>query len=339
MKKYLSLFLIASISLLITDNLTAQYCTPSTSSTWGYINSVKTTGGTININKSGSAGAGYRNYTTTDSIVVQKGQTFAVEVKFTRSFLCWIDWNDDGDFGDAGEKVKAGPASTSNSIQTSTFNVTVPSNAKSGKLRMRVYSNYYYYATIGRDNSGCGYSNYQGEVEDYRLFVTPPKARDAEVTSLSPSAMCPGLNDIKVKVSNRGSQTISRITLKGTIGSTNFGPTAFTGLNIKSNKDTILKLGTFTFVKGTSYNMKFYSYSPNGSTDQKTSNDTLTKPGYKAAIGGTYTIGASSGADFSTFKAAEAAMAADGICAATVFNVEAGTYNEQVKFGTYVGIS
>ena len=278
MKKYLSLFLIASVSLLFTDNLTAQYCTPAVGSNWGGITKVTSSGAAININKS-TASRGNGNYTNTDSVRVNRGTTFSVSVTRRHGLGIWVDWNDDNDFFDAGERVFKG-TNTSSAYSTITRNITVPSNAAVGKLRMRFIS-----GDQNRMTSPCGNSTWQAATEDYRLFVTPPKARDAEVTSLSPSTMCPGLNDIKVKVSNRGSQTISRITLKGTIGSTNFGPTAFTGLNIKSNKDTILKLGTFTFVKGTSYNMKFYSYSPNGSTDQKTSNDTLTKPGYKAAIG------------------------------------------------------
>ena len=335
MKKYLSLFLIASISLLITDSLIAQYCTPRTlTPSWGAITKVVTTGGSINISKTTASKYGYSNYSSTDSVESARGGSITMKVTHKGGLAIWVDWNDNGSFAQAGEEVfRSGNISRTATV-TTTANITVPSGASYGSLRIRIGSGYYSSSYLVY----CG-GSYNTEFEDYRLSVPPPKARDAAVTSLNPSAMCAGLNDINVKVSNNGSQAISRITLKGTIGSTNFGPTAFTGLNIKSNKDTTLKLGTFTFVKGTSYNMKFYSYSPNGGTDQKTSNDTLTKAGYKAAIGGTYTIGASAGADFSTFKAAEAAMAADGICAATVFNVEAGTYNEQVKFGTYAGIS
>ena len=344
MKNVYGIVLLLVGVLFISTESVAQYCTPRTSSTWGYINSVKTTGGTININKSGTTSAGYRNYTTTDSIASNYGQTFTVEVKFTRSFLCWIDWNDDGDFGDAGEKIKAGPSSTGNSVQTSTFNVTVPNNAAYGKLRMRVYSNYYYYATIGRDNAGCGYSSYQGEVEDYRLWIPKPKKNDAGITELTPAAACVGNNPVKVRIANFGLDTMKTVVVSGTIkeiggATTTYGPTTLTSMGLARLQDSLYQVTTYNFLAGKTYDLDFKTTKPNNSTDSTSSNDAISRAGFAVALGGTYTIGGSSSADFSTFKAAEAAMAAVGICAATVFNVEAGTYNEQVKFGTYVGIS
>ncbi|MBD81620.1 MAG: hypothetical protein CL840_22060 [Crocinitomicaceae bacterium] len=330
--------------LFVSAEAFSQYCTPRRSATWGYISSVKTTGGTININKSGTTSSGYRNYTSSDSVATNYGQTFTVEVKFTRSYLCWIDWNDDGDFADAGELIKTGPQSTRTNVQTETFSVTVPNNAAYGSLRMRVYSNYYYYASIGRDPSGCGYSNYQGEIEDYRISIPKPPKNDAGITEMTPAAACAGSNAIQVRIMNFGIDTMKSVTISGTIkeiggATTTYGPTTLTGLAIPRLKDTLYTVTNYTIAAGKSYDMDFQTSSPNSSTDSNTTNDKISKIGFSAALGGTYTIGASSGADYNTFKAAEADMKLKGICAPTIFNVEAGTYNEQVKFTTYVGIS
>lgn len=79
----------------------------------------------------------------------------------------WIDYNDDGDFEDAGELVFSGSGS---SVVNGSF--TVPGSA-SGQLRMRVTMQWNAYA------SACGSYTY-GEVEDYTVVVstgqTPPVA-------------------------------------------------------------------------------------------------------------------------------------------------------------------
>ena len=55
----------------------------------------------------------------------------------------------------------------------------------------------------------------------------------------------------------------------------------------------------------------------------KTFNDTL-RESLSSSMGGTYTIGGSTGKDYATITAAEAALAQYGVCAPIVFNMEQG---------------
>ncbi len=57
------------------------------------------------------------------------------------------------------------------------------------------------------------------------------------------------------------------------------------------------------------------------------------------ALNGTYTIGASSSTNYKTFAQAVSSLSSNGISGAVVFNVEAGTYSEQVKLGSVNGVS
>lgn len=342
MKKIYSLSILLVGVLFVSSDALAQYCTPRTSSTWGGISRVTTTGGTSNISKITSATTGVRNYTNSDSISVGYGQTFKIQVSFTRGIACFIDWNDDGDFADAGEKI-GNTTGTSSATQNNTFTVTVPNSAASGQLRMRLYSLYPYYMGIGRDPRGCGYSSYQGEVEDYRLFIPEPFSNDAGIAALLPDAACAGNSDVKVSIINSGKNTLNSVIVSGTIkeiggATTSYGPTTIS--------QALPRLGTYlhtvtnyNFGVGKSYDLKFWTSTPNGVPDSSAADDTISKIGFKPAMGGTYTIGSSAGKSFSSITAAEAAMAVAGICSPVIFNLEQGTYKEQVKFTKYLGIS
>ncbi|WP_108808577.1 GEVED domain-containing protein [Aquimarina spinulae] len=93
----------------------------------------------------------------------------------------WIDWNQDGDFVDAGEEVfhkyAAGPYNQQ---------ITPPSGAKLGTTRMRVRMSY-----GAEDNiTPCGTQNSIGEIEDYSIIVTndpAPVNTPPTITLLKPS--------------------------------------------------------------------------------------------------------------------------------------------------------
>jgi len=136
-----------------------------------YIQSVKMGA----INKNSGANNGYANFTNLSTDLV-KGSTptikltpgFSVDAYDTswKAWIVWIDYNGDGDFTDAGEKV-AVDWTTGNSSVAMSFKV--PTTAKTGKIRMRVamsfdndYDNYL---------SPCGTLIF-GEYEDYTVNIT-----------------------------------------------------------------------------------------------------------------------------------------------------------------------
>ncbi len=116
------------------------------------------------INKS-SNWEGYADFTS-NGTSVSRGQsinlTIATRIDYWPGIdvQAWIDWNNDGDFDDANEKVYnkrgQGPYST---------NVTVPSNAAFASTRMRVRLAY------DKSPGACENDTYQGEVEDYTISV------------------------------------------------------------------------------------------------------------------------------------------------------------------------
>jgi len=116
---------------------------------------------------SGKDGGYYDGTATTTSITAGSSQTISFSAGFassayTENWDVYIDYNQDGDFTDAGENVVGGSSSSSGTL-SATF--TVPTSAKSGKTRMRI---------VMSDNTAttsCGAYGY-GETEDYSVTIT-----------------------------------------------------------------------------------------------------------------------------------------------------------------------
>ncbi|RIY12474.1 M4 family metallopeptidase [Hymenobacter rubripertinctus] len=143
----------------------ASYCTSKGSNTtYEWIDLVQLG----SINRTSSADGGYYNGTATStSVAAGSSQTIYISAGFrstayTENWKVYIDYNQDGDFTDAGETVVSGSSSSSATLSAS---FTVPGSAKSGATRMRV---------VMSDNAGttsCGSFSY-GETEDYTLNIT-----------------------------------------------------------------------------------------------------------------------------------------------------------------------
>ncbi len=112
---------------------------------------------------------------TEQSTTLQKGatQVLVVDPHYTTSNWhanvvgAWIDWNQDGDFTDAGEEVLMKPRGEGNA----TTDVVVPAAAKTGETRLRVRYRWW------NAPAPCG-SEEGDEVEDYTVLIedgdTPP---------------------------------------------------------------------------------------------------------------------------------------------------------------------
>ncbi len=110
----------------------------------------------------------YTDYTylTTD---INRGQSYNITTTIglhfpTDDIGVWIDWNQDGDFDDAGENVVC----EINVGSPDTYSISVPTNATLGGTTMRIR------VKDDGDDCGtpCGSTNY-GEVEDYGVNVLP----------------------------------------------------------------------------------------------------------------------------------------------------------------------
>ena len=96
---------------------------------------------------------------TSNTIYISAG--FASS-SYTEYWAIYIDYNRDGDFADAGEKVVSGSSSSAATL-SGTF--TVPSSASTGLTRMRVSMKY------NAAQTPCETFSY-GEVEDYTVNLT-----------------------------------------------------------------------------------------------------------------------------------------------------------------------
>ncbi len=143
------------------------YCTSAgTNSSYEWIANV--TVGALN-NSTGTNG-GYADFTSTE-LDVEKGSSYAVSLSpgfsgstYEEYWKIWIDYNQDGDFSDAGELVyDAGSMSTA----TVSGSIAIPSTVSTGRTRMRVSMKY------NGAQTECETFEY-GEVEDYTVNVNDP---------------------------------------------------------------------------------------------------------------------------------------------------------------------
>lgn len=178
-----------------------DYCTPAPSSVdgTGITNVVL---GTIN-NPSGAETGNYGNYSNL-STTAALGSTVNFAITFSTGYTydtkIWVDWNNDGDFTDAGENVYTG-VSLGDNPTTLTGSFVVPANAALvGSHRVR----------IGGVDAGpptpC-YTGTWGSYEDYTLNAVMPPA--PVVTGFTPATYCAATGDITITGTDLGNATLT----------------------------------------------------------------------------------------------------------------------------------
>ncbi|MCB9065695.1 MAG: T9SS type A sorting domain-containing protein [Chitinophagales bacterium] len=169
------------VTLLLSNATYAQYCAvsyvydylPQCSTYDMSIQNFSTTGGLTNISNLNSGCPGgstaYKLYSSHVHEGVQGTNvnfTVKIGVNYPQGFSIWVDWNQDGDFSDAGEAVHSSSSVINyNSSRSGSF--TIPANATPGTTRMRCRTSYNDPAV-----AACGSENY-GECEDYPFIVVP----------------------------------------------------------------------------------------------------------------------------------------------------------------------
>lgn len=157
----------------------------------------------VGINNITGSNNGYGDYTALNANLTA-GTTYTMTLSagmngsYREYWTVWIDYNQDGDFLDSGEKI-------TNFSSTSTGNINrsfkVPTTAKNGTTRMRVQMKYGAYST------SCETFSY-GEVEDYTVTISGganlPSALTYDITNVSVFPN-PGENDFMVQFDAGGS--------------------------------------------------------------------------------------------------------------------------------------
>jgi hypothetical protein len=168
-----------------------------------------------------------------------------------------------------------------------------------------------------------------------------PSLNDAGVTALTSPAQPfgPGVQTVNTVIYNYGSATLTSATINWDVNSVLQTPAAWTGSLATFTSSTPFTLGTFNFLPGNTYNMRFWTSNPNGVTDDNMLNDTLYLS-VCVGLNGVYTIGGG-GADFPTINAAVAALVCGGVTGPVTMNLTqgAGPFVEQVVIPSIPGAS
>jgi PKD repeat protein len=120
------------------------------------------------INNSSPCGAtAYTDYTSTQSATLEVGGSYNFSISTiapnSYSRKIWIDYNQDGTFNDTTELAAA---LTNSTVLTWSGKLKVSPTAKMGQTRMRIGVD-----VASGNNKPCG-PNFNGEFEDYRIFIT-----------------------------------------------------------------------------------------------------------------------------------------------------------------------
>ena len=139
-----------------------------------------------NVNRTSTSTAGYENFLTDTARVIQSG-TYPITVTISGAFssdqvLVWIDFNQNGDFTDAGELVYT----SATGVGPHTGNITIPITALLGNTRMRVRM---HDSSLGPNATPCGNSTY-GQVEDYTVNIAPCIPTSITVDPTSKTVTC-----------------------------------------------------------------------------------------------------------------------------------------------------
>lgn len=142
-----------------------------------------------------------------------------------------------------------------------------------------------------------------------------------------------GSNPVRVFLKNYGTDTITKATIQYTFNGQPRPPTMWTGTILPYLSSNSITLGYETMVPG-SYAVKAWSALPNDSTDQNPQNDTANSSGFVCLgiLNGSYTVGNSPTADFTTIGDALLAISQCGMSGPVVFNLLPGVHQTQLTF-------
>jgi hypothetical protein len=185
---------------------------------------------TLNNTSTGAAAPYYTFFNTVTIPSITQNATETISVSFgsngSQFTGVWIDYNQDGDFNDAGEFV-ANNTVTAGANGTAVLTFVVPAGASLGQTLMRVRGG----EDVVLTNTPCGASsNTWGETEDYivNIVTAPACAVTATISSQTDVACFGGASGSATATANGGTAPYSFVWSNGRTTATNTGLTAGT---------------------------------------------------------------------------------------------------------------
>lgn len=182
------------------------------------------------INNSSGGGTGYSDFSNISTELVS-GQTYNFTITptwtgtvYNEGYAIWIDYNNDGDFTDAGELVFSKAATNTSSI---TGSFTVPNIVSEGSSRLRVSMKY------NASPTSCEAFSY-GEVEDYTINLSTSSA-DTQAPSVPTAFAASNVTETSVNLTWSASTDNVGVDVYEILqGSSVIGSTANTSVQINS---------------------------------------------------------------------------------------------------------
>lgn len=180
---------------------------------------------------------------------------------------------------------------------------------------------------------GSGGASCSSQKSPLQVNVVNFPSVDAGISSIanpSSSVVSGTQQDIKAVITNYGIGTMTSANIKWWINGMMQDSLAWVGSLTNGATDTVI-LDTAHVFNGGIYNITAWTSFPNNAFDSIQNNDTSGFT-FNACMQGTYTIGDTSTGtfDFPSFTSAIAAIQSAGLCGNVVFNVDTGTYIEQL---------
>jgi hypothetical protein len=171
--------------------------------------------------------------------------------------------------------------------------------------------------------------------DDFQVYQAPNN--DIGVIGMaSLGTVCSGSVPVSCQIRNFGIQTLTSATVNWMVNGVVQPSVTYTGALVANAIDTV-DLGNYTFLDATLYTVKAWTSLPNNVPDEIIFNDTATVSGFQTSLNGTFTIGATG--YYPTIAAAVSAITQYGVCGPVVFNIQSGTYTEQVTIPQITGAS
>ncbi len=284
----------------------------------------------------------------------------------------WLDLNHDGDFDDVGEYIY-NHYSQGNQLSGNLNIPSIYSYVGNTRLRIRTLRSNY----LNSSNSCTNFYEY-GETEDYTVTLTPsePMVIDSilfnqfngitllgtqNVKIAKIKIVCDGsLNPLYLKtidINSLGSSPdINDAKLFYTFNSADFSMQYPFGSQISNPSNQLLFSDSISLLPGTNYFWLTYSVANNAilgshlkanleslnindAIQYPTSIDTLGYIEVVAPLNGTYVINAQGNGNYLSFTEAVNDLVFKGVSGPVIFNVDTGTYNEQINIPLIAGAS